>query len=159
MTTAHDFSLPTIAGGTPALKDFAGESVLLVNTASQCGFTPQYRDLEALWRDYKGKGLVVVGVPSNDFGGQEPGTEADIQAFCETNFAVTFPMTAKQVVAGPGAHPLYRWIAEELGEAGTPRWNFHKFLIGPDGKLAGAWGSKVKPGGPEIRGAVEQLQR
>ena len=155
MTTAHDFTLPSIGGGDIRLKDFAGEAVLLVNTASACGFTPQYKDLEALWRERKGKGVVVLGVPSNDFGAQEPGTEAQIQDFCERNFAVTFPMTAKQTVIGAKAHPLYRWIAGELGEGAAPKWNFHKYLIGPDGELAGAWPSKVAPRAPELMKAID----
>ncbi len=156
MTTAHDFTLPSIGGGEIRLKDFAGEAVLLVNTASECGFTPQYRDLEALWRERKGKGLVVLGVPSNDFGAQEPGTNADVRAFCEKNYAVTFPLAGKQTVSGAGAHPLYRWIASELGEDAAPKWNFHKYLIGPDGALAGAWPSKVAPRSPEIRKAIDE---
>ena len=155
MTSAHDFTLPSIGGGDIRLKDFAGEAVLLVNTASACGFTPQYKELEALWRERKGKGVVVLGVPSNDFGAQEPGTEAQIQDFCERNFAVTFPMTAKQTVIGAKAHPLYRWIAGELGEGAAPKWNFHKYLIGPNGELAGAWPSKVAPRAPELFKAID----
>lgn len=155
MTTAHDFTLPGIGGGEIRLKDFAGAAVLLVNTASECGFTPQYRDLEALWRERKGKRLVVLGVPSNDFGAQEPGTNAEVRAFCERNYAVTFPLAGKQKVIGADAHPLYRWIAAELGEGAAPKWNFHKYLIGPDGALAGAWPSKVAPRSPEIAKAVD----
>ena len=154
MASAHDFTLPGIRGGEIRLKDFAGQAVLLVNTASACGFTPQYRDLEALWRARKGKGLVVLGVPSNDFGAQEPGTNEDVRAFCEKNYGVTFPLAAKQAVTGAGAHPLYRWIAAELGEGAAPRWNFHKYLIGPGGEIAGAWPSKVGPKSPEIAKAV-----
>ncbi len=155
MTTAHDFTLPGIGGGEIRLRDFTGEAVLLVNTASECGFTPQYRDLEALWRERKGKGLVVLGVPSNDFGAQEPGTNADVRAFCEKNYAVTFPLAEKQKVIGGAAHPLYRWIAAELGEGAAPKWNFHKYLIGPKGELAGAWPSKVAPKSAEIQKAID----
>lgn len=156
MTTAHDFTLPSIGGGEIRLKDFAGAAILLVNTASECGFTPQYKDLEALWRERKGKGLVVIGVPSNDFGAQEPGGEPEIKAFCEKNYGVTFPLAAKQRVIGPGAHPLYRWIAAELGEDAAPKWNFHKYLIGPDGALAGTWPSRVAPRAPELARAIEE---
>lgn len=156
MTTAHDFTLPGIGGGEIRLKDFAGAAVLLVNTASECGFTPQYRDLEALWRKRKGKRLVVLGVPSNDFGAQEPGTDADVGAFCDKNYGVTFPLAGKQKVIGADAHPLYRWIASELGEGAAPKWNFHKYLIGPDGALAGAWPSKVAPRSPEIAKAIDE---
>ncbi|MCW5770564.1 MAG: glutathione peroxidase [Rhodospirillaceae bacterium] len=155
MSGAQDFTLPDIGGGEIRLKDFAGEAVLLVNTASECGFTPQYRDLENLWRERKGKGLVVIGVPSNDFGAQEPGTDAEIAQFCERNFAVSFPMAAKQTVIGAGAHPLYRWIAAELGEGAAPKWNFHKYLIGPDGQIAGAWPSKVSPTSAEVSQAID----
>lgn len=155
MANAHDFSFPSIGGGEIHLRDFAGEAVLLVNTASQCGFTPQYRELEELWRARKDKKLVVLGVPSNDFGAQEPGDEAEIMQFCERNFAVTFPMTKKQTVVGAAAHPLYRWITAELGEGAAPRWNFHKYLIGPDGGLTGSWPSKVSPKSPEIARAID----
>jgi glutathione peroxidase len=156
-TTAHDFSLSTIDGTPLPLTRFRGKPVLLVNTASFCGFTPQYADLEALHQRLGGRGLVVLGVPSNDFGAQEPGTAAEIKDFCSTNFHVTFPLAAKEHVVGGGAHPLYRWIEAELGEGGVPRWNFHKYLIAPDGSLAGAWPSAVKPQAPEIVAEIEKL--
>jgi glutathione peroxidase len=152
---AHDFVIPAIDGGTIALSNFRGKAVLLVNTASECGFTPQYRDLEALWDELAERGLVVLGVPSNDFGGQEPGDEPEIKAFCEATYAVSFPMTAKQAVIGGNAHPLYRWIAAELGEDAAPKWNFHKYLIDGDGALVGTWPSNVGPADPAIRDAVE----
>ena len=131
--------------------------MLLVNTASFCGFTRQYGDLQALWQDYRGRGLVVLGVPSNDFGDQEPGSEAEIKEFCEVNFNVDFPLTEKQVVTGEGAHPLYRHIVAELGPESAPRWNFHKYLVAPDGALAGSWPSRVSPTSPEIVAAVEAV--
>lgn len=154
MTNAHDFEMPGLTGGTLRLKDYAGKAVLLANVASQCGFTPQYKELEALWREKSATRLVVLGVPSNDFGAQEPGGAAEIAAFCERNYGVTFPLAAKQKVIGADAHPLYRWIAAELGEGGAPKWNFHKYLIGPRGELAGAWPSKIAPRGPEIAAAI-----
>jgi glutathione peroxidase len=154
---AHQFSFPGIAGGTIELKEFAGQPVLIVNTASECGFTPQYADLKALHDRFATRGLVVLGVPSNDFGGQEPGDAAAIQQFCTTRYAVEFPLTAKQTVLGPKAHPFYRWVAETLGEGAAPRWNFHKFLIGPDGTLVDGWPSKVKPQDPKILSAIEPL--
>src|SRR5580693_4419029 len=135
--SAHDFEFTSIDGKPLKMSAFAGHPVLVVNTASQCGLTPQYRDLEALWQKYRDKGLVVLGVPSNDFGAQEPGSAAEIKTFCETNFAVDFPLADKVKVLGAGAHPFYRWVATELGEGGAPRWNFHKYLVGPDGALAG----------------------
>lgn len=153
--TAHDFSFTAIDGTPLPMSDFKGRPVLLVNTASECGFTPQYEGLQTLWESYRDRGLVVLGVPSNDFGGQEPGSEAEIKEFCEATFSVDFPLTEKQVVIGGEAHPLYRWIEDSLGEAGTPRWNFHKYLIDGEGELAGAWPSSVKPLSAEIREAVE----
>lgn len=153
--TAHQFEFSSIEGDRLPLSQYKGKAVLVVNTASFCGFTPQYTDLEQLWRRYKDRGLVVLGVPSNDFGGQEPGGATEIKAFCET-YNVSFPLTEKQKVIGGEAHPLYRWIASELGEAGAPRWNFHKYLIDGDGALVGAWPSRVKPTAHEVTAAVEQ---
>lgn len=155
--TAHDFSFTTIDGKPLPLSAYRGRPVLVANTASRCGYTPQYADLEALWRRYRDRGLVVIAVPSNDFGRQEPGTAAEIKAFCESRFAVDFPLAAKETVVGEGAHPFFRWLAAELGEAGQPRWNFHKYLVGPEGALAGAWPSAVKPIDPAITGAIEAL--
>lgn len=154
---AHDFSFTTIDGKPLPLSAYRGRPVLVANTASECGYTPQYADLEALWRRYRDRGLMVIAVPSNDFGRQEPGTAEEIKAFCESRFAIDFPLAAKEAVIGGDAHPFFRWIGAELGEAGLPRWNFHKYLVGPDGALAGAWPSAVKPTDPAITGAVEAL--
>jgi glutathione peroxidase len=154
--TAHDFSFPAIDGDTLRLADFKGKPVLIVNTASECGYTPQYADLEQLWRKYRDRGLVVLGVPSNDFGRQEPGSEAEIKSFCTTNYGVDFPMTAKQAVIGGGAHPFYRWVVAEFGEAAAPKWNFHKYLVAPDGSLAALWPSGVTPLDPEVAAAIEE---
>lgn len=153
--SAHDFSFTSIDGKPLPMADFSGKAVLVVNTASQCGLTPQYAALEQLWRRYRDRGLVVLGVPSNDFGGQEPGNESEIRDFCTTNYEVSFPMTAKNPVVGNEAHPLYKWAVEEAGEAAAPAWNFHKYLIGSDGALAGTFGSKVKPDDPELVGEIE----
>ncbi|MGH6961466.1 MAG: glutathione peroxidase, partial [Dongiaceae bacterium] len=128
----------------------------VVNTASECGFTPQYAGLERLWQAYRARGLVVLGVPSNDFGRQEPGDSAGIQAFCTKNYGVDFPLTAKQTVIGGEAHPFYRWIVAEFGEAAAPRWNFHKYLVARDGSLAALWPSTVDPLDPEITQAIEE---
>lgn len=152
---AGDFNFTSIDGAPLPLKSFAGRPILLVNVASACGFTPQYAGLQTLHEKMGPRGLVVLGVPSNDFGAQEPGSEAEIKRFCETGFGVSFPMTAKQRVIGGDAHPLYRWIAAQLGEGGAPKWNFHKYLIGRDGELVDAWPSRVAPMSPEIVGAVE----
>lgn len=154
--TAHDFSFPAIDGNTLRLADLKGKPVLIVNTASECGYTPQYADLELLWRKYRDRGLVVLGVPSNDFGRQEPGSEVEIQSFCTTNYGVDFPMTAKQAVIGGDAHPFYRWVVAEFGEAAAPKWNFHKYLVAPDGSLAALWPSSVEPLDPEITAAIEE---
>ncbi len=153
--SAYQFDFVSIDGDPLPLRSFAGKAVLVVNTASFCGFTPQYTDLEALWRSYKARGLVVLGVPSNDFGAQEPGSEKEIKQFCES-YDVSFPLSRKENVIGAEAHPFYRWIADELGEGGTPRWNFHKYLLDRDGVLVGAWPSAVKPNSREITAAVEE---
>jgi glutathione peroxidase len=155
MTTAHDFSFTSIDGQPLPLKSYAGKAVLVVNTASFCGYTPQYQGLEAVWRKYQARGLIVLGVPSNDFGEQEPGSAGEIKQFCETNYHIDFPLTEKQHVVGAQAHPFYKWIAAELGEGAVPRWNFHKYLIAPDGSLAGAWPSRVTPESAEVTKAIE----
>jgi glutathione peroxidase len=156
MTSAYDFSFKSIDGKPLPMSTFKGKAVLVVNVASQCGLTPQYSGLEELWKANKDKGLVVLGVPANDFGAQEPGTENEIKTFCETRFKVDFPMTAKEHVIGGEAHPLYKWIAGELGEGAAPKWNFHKYLIGKDGTIAGTFGSRTEPTAPEIQAAVDE---
>ena len=155
--SAHDFSFPGIAGGEIALADFAGKPLLVVNTASECGYTPQYAGLQTLWQRYRERGLALLAVPSNDFGAQEPGDGAAIQGFCDSRYGVDFPLAAKQAVIGAEAHPFYRWIAAELGEDAAPRWNFHKYLVGPDGTLAAVWPSDVEPLAAEVTEAIEAL--
>jgi glutathione peroxidase len=147
-------SLDSIGGGPMPTASYRGRVVLLVNTASQCGFTKQYRGLEALWRRYKDQGLVVLGVPSNDFGGQEPGRNDEIKRFCEATFDITFPLADKQIVSGAGAHPLYRWAAARTGTLGTPSWNFHKILIGRDGRVID-WFSALSGTGRKLDRAIE----
>jgi len=153
--SAYDFSFTAIEGGDLPLAQYKGKVVLLVNTASLCGFTPQYDDLQAVWERYRERGLVVLGVPSNDFGGQEPGSAAEIKEFCEVNFSIDFPLTTKEHVVGDAAHPFYRWAAEQLGFAAKPRWNFHKYLIGPDGTLADWFSTVTKPTAPKVTEAIE----
>ncbi|HEY4345093.1 MAG TPA: glutathione peroxidase [Parvibaculum sp.] len=143
--SAHLFEFQTITGEALPMSRFEGRVVLVVNTASRCGLTPQYRELQGLWERYKARGFVVLGVPSNDFGAQEPGSEAEILSFCEVNYDIDFPLTAKQAVIGADAHPFYKWIVEIAGEDAAPRWNFHKYLIGPDGALVNVYGSRVTP--------------
>jgi glutathione peroxidase len=153
---AFAFAFTSIEGEPLPLERFAGRPLLVVNTASLCGFTYQYAALQRLWERYRDRGLVVLGVPSNDFGGQEPGSSQQIKTFCETNFDLDFPLTEKVQVRGPGSHPLFVWLRQELGERAGPRWNFHKYLIGPDGSALAAWPSGVEPGSPEIAAAVER---
>jgi glutathione peroxidase len=158
VTTAHDFAFPRLDGsGEIVLGGLGALAILVVNTASQCGFTPQYADLQTLWERYRDRGLAVVGVPSNDFGGQEPGNAKEIQAFCHETYDIDFPMAAKQTVIGGAAHPFYRWVVEEAGEAAAPGWNFHKVLIGPDGELAGLWPAKVRPLDEAVVGEIEAV--
>ncbi len=152
--TAHDFEFTSIDGDKLPLSAWKGKPVLVINTASFCGYTPQYEGMEALWRQYKDRGLVMLAVPSNDFGGQEPGSAAEIKTFCET-FDVSFPLSRKEVVTGGSAHPFYRWVVAELGEGAAPRWTFHKYLIGGDGLLAGTWPSSVTPQSKDITAAID----
>lgn len=154
--SAYDYAFTSIDGTPLPLSAFRDKAVLVVNTASQCGLTPQYAGLEGLWLQYQNKGLVVLGVPSNDFGAQEPGSEADIKGFCETRFAVDFPMTSKTVVKGDGAHPFYQWARAELGDEGEPRWNFHKLLVGRDGRLVRGFGSRTEPCDPALMQAIDE---
>jgi glutathione peroxidase len=155
--SAWDFSFVGIDGQPLPLAQFQGKAVLLVNTASQCGFTPQYKGLQVLWQKYRDRGLVVLGMPSNDFGGQEPGSSAEIKGFCETSFGIDFPLTEKVKVTGNQAHPFYRWAARELGPLAKPRWNFHKYLIAPDGRLVDWFSTVTSPESPSISKAIETL--
>src|ERR1700761_8029080 len=152
---AFQFSFTSIDGKQMSMADYKGKTVLVVNTASQCGFTPQYSALEAVYKKYKKQGLVVLGVPSNDFGGQEPGTNAEIKKFCTGNYDVDFPLTTKYDVKGPEAHPFYQWAASTGGDAAVPKWNFHKLLIGPDGNLITEFPTKTKPDAPDVTKAIE----
>nr|WP_323805949.1 glutathione peroxidase [Candidatus Phycosocius spiralis] len=141
-------------GGQIDLSAYRGKVVLVVNTASECGYTGQYAGLERLWKARRGDGLVVVGVPSNDFGGQEPGSAAQIKKFCELNYGVSFPMAAKYSVRGPNAHPFYRNSLKVLGAKAEPKWNFHKILIGKDGRPVDAFPSAVTPDAKELTRAI-----
>jgi glutathione peroxidase len=154
--TAYDFGFTSIEGEALPLESFAGKALLVVNTASRCGFTHQYADLQAVWERYRDRGLVVLGVPSNDFGAQEPGTEAEIKQFCEVNFDVDFPMTSKVHVKGDAAHPFYGWAARELGALTKPRWNFHKYLISPDGRLVDWFATTTSPTSEAVTRSIEE---
>ncbi|WP_349367459.1 glutathione peroxidase [Salinarimonas sp.] len=152
--TAHAFSFDGIEGGRIDLAAHAGRPVLVVNTASRCGFTSQLGGLQTLHERYGPRGLVVIGVPSNDFR-QELSDNADIAAFCEGAYGVTFPLAAKSHVIGADAHPFYAWAARERPGQG-PRWNFHKYLVGPDGRLAAAFGTTTAPTDPRVIMAIER---
>ena len=148
------FTFPSIDGGTLSLADWAGRPVLVVNTASLCGYTGQNADLQTLWDRYRDRGLVVLAVPSDDFR-QELSTAAEVAEFCEITFGLDLPMTDITPVRGDGAHPFYRWMSEAHGF--RPRWNFNKVLLGPDGQPVATWGSNANPMGREIVAAVEAL--
>jgi glutathione peroxidase len=153
-TTLYAFEMAGLSTDRIPMTAFRGKVVLIVNTASQCGFTPQYKALQALYASERAAGLEILGVPSNDFGGQEPGSAAQIEKFCSQNYGVTFPMAAKTAVTGDDVHPVYAWAAANLGEAAIPRWNFHKILIGRDGRPIAAFPSAAAPDGPQIKAAV-----
>ena len=154
--TAYDFSFKTLMGEEPMpLSDFKGKVLLVVNTASRCGFTSQYEGLEKLYNHYKEKGLVIIGVPSNDFGGQEPGSNKEIANFCKLNYGVTFPMASKEVVSGKDAHLFYVWAKKVLGFGTAPKWNFHKYLIGRKGQLVDYFNSTTAPDNERITNAIE----
>lgn len=153
--TAFDFTFTSITGDKMPLSQYDGKVLLVVNTASRCGFTSQYDDLQALYETYQAEGLVVIGVPSGDFGGQELDSADQIKSFCEVNFNITFPMTDKTVVKGDAAHPFYTWAGDELGMMAKPRWNFHKYLIARDGQLINWYASTTNPNGRKLRAAVE----
>jgi glutathione peroxidase len=156
MSNAYDFSFSSIDGAPLPLSSFKGKPVLVVNTASKCGLTPQYEGLEKLYRDYRDQGLVVLGVPCNQFAGQEPGTEEEIKAFCQVKFDVDFPMTSKVDVKDGTRHPFYAWAEEKLGTPAVPVWNFHKILIGADGEAVAAFGPRTDPLDASITEAVEK---
>ena len=157
MTTLSDFTLPLLDGTDQPLSAYEGKVVLVVNTASKCGLTPQYEGLEALWRQYGDQGLVVLGFPCNQFGEQEPGSAGEIAEFCEINYGVSFPIFAKLDVNGAGEHPLYRWLKSSApGILGTEaiKWNFTKFLIGRNGLVARRFAPTDEPA--SLSGAIEQ---
>lgn len=153
----YDIPLKDIDGKDTSLKAYAGKPLLIVNVASKCGYTRQYKGLEELWRQYKDKGLMVLGFPSNDFGGQEPGTNEEIKQFCSSKFDVTFPMFDKlQTKPGAGQHPLYTALTGPTSPVpGAVKWNFGKFLVGKDGKIVARYDSKVEPNDPALAQAID----
>jgi glutathione peroxidase len=152
----HEFVFRSLQGVSMPLERWSGQPILMVNTASACGYTPQYTRLQALWQEYKASGLIVLGVPCNDFGAQEPGEEQAIAEFCSTQFNVTFPMTEKQNILGKEAHPLFLAMREEYTSAILPSWNFFKYLFGRDGNLVKHWPSKIAPDELGFRQDIER---
>ena len=153
----YDFSIESIAGENIDFSKFKGKTILMVNVASNCGFTKQYSDLQSLYEDYKEKNFLVLGVPSNQFGGQEPGSNEDIKEFCETNFNISFPITNKINVKGDNAHPIYKWAKKNFGNSAVPKWNFHKILINNKGKIHKTYGSFVNPKSNKIVQEIEKI--
>ena len=155
--TFFDFKINSINAEELDLSAFKGKTILLVNVASKCGFTKQYDDLQKLYDDFKEKGLIVIGIPTNQFGGQEPGSEKEIKNFCETNFNITFPMTSKYEVKGDNAHPIYIWAKDTFGKSTVPKWNFHKILINKDGKIEDTFASFTGPLSNKVVKKIEQI--
>ena len=153
----YDLSINSIDGNEIKFSNFKDKSILLVNVASNCGFTKQYEDLQKLYDLYKSNGLIVLGVPSNQFGNQEPGSEMEIKNFCETNFNISFPMTSKYDVKGNKAHPVYLWAKESYGNSAIPKWNFHKILIDKNGKIQDTFASFTNPMSNKIKKEIEKI--
>ncbi len=157
--TVYDFKLNSIDGQPAPLANFKGKVVLIVNVASRCGYTPQYTALESVYEKYKDRGLVIVGIPANNFGSQEPGTNQEIKTFCSSKYHVTFPMMAKVSVKGSDKTPLYQFLTDKTANpqtGGEIEWNFTKFLVGPDGRVITRFESKVEPDSPEVTAAIEK---
>ena len=154
--TAYDYEFNSIDGELIKLSEYKGKIIVVVNVASRCGYTPQYEDLQTLWSEYKSKNLVVLGVPTNNFR-QEPGNNKEIKDFCETNFGITFPMTEKTNVIGKNSHPFFKWAREDFGIGAIPKWNFHKIIIGKDGKVAETFSSITNPSSQKFKKVIENL--
>ena len=156
MDNLYSFAMKTIDGKEQKFSDYKGKALLIVNTASQCGFTPQYKSMETLYEQYKDQGLEVLAFPANNFKGQEPGTDEEIKDFCWRNYKTTFPLFAKISVAGDDMHPLYRYLTTQSGFDGPITWNFNKFLVDPNGKVVARFDSKVDPLAADV---VEELEK
>lgn len=154
--TAYAFSFRALDGGDISLAEYTGRPLLIVNTASLCGYTPQYAGLQELWTEFHGRGLMIIGVPSNDFGGQEPGGSSEIAETAQHQYGVTFPITAKVAVNGPEAHPFYKWAAAARPKD-VPRWNFHKYLVGHDGYIADVFPSAIEPSDTRVKTAIARV--
>ena len=154
---AYDFNFKDLDGSSLQLSDFKNNVIVVVNVASQCGFTSQYEDMQNIWERYQNKGLIIIGVPSNDFGNQEPGNSKEIKNFCEAKFGITFPMTEKVVVKGDKAHPFYLWAKKNYGKSAVPKWNFHKIIIDKNGKVADTFSSITNPSSKKFTKVIENL--
>ena len=152
-----DLSIKGLNNEIINLNQYKGKTILLVNVASKCGFTKQYTGLQTLYENYKNRGFVVIGIPSNQFGGQEPGSNSDIKEFCETNFNITFPIMDKVNVKGEGAHDVYKWAKKNYGSSSVPKWNFHKILINQEGKVEDTYNSFIEPTSKKIVAKLEKL--
>ena len=153
---AYDYSFNSIDGGKINLGDYKDKVIVVVNVASRCGYTPQYKDLQILYNEYKDKDLVVIGIPTNNFK-QEPGSNNEIKEFCETYFGITFPMTEKINVIGPNSHAFYKWAKKDFGIGAIPKWNFHKIIIGKNGKVEDTFASFTKPSSKKFIKVIESL--
>tara|TARA_B100000886_G_C20411558_1_gene487314 strand:+ start:1610 stop:2146 length:537 start_codon:yes stop_codon:yes gene_type:complete len=154
--TAYDYEFKGLDGNLIKLGEFKNKVIIVVNVASRCGYTPQYEDLQSLWSNYQNRDLVVIGVPTNNFR-QEPGTNNEIKDFCETNFGITFPMTEKTNVIGKNSHPFYKWAKKNFGIGAIPKWNFHKIVIGKNGKIAETFSSITNPSSQKFLKTIENL--
>ena len=154
---AYDFNFKDLDGADLKLNEFKGKVIIVVNVASKCGFTKQYDDMQKVWEKYQSKGIIMLGVPSNDFGSQEPGNNEDIKNFCEAKFGISFPMTEKVKVKGEEAHPFYLWAKKNHGKSAIPKWNFHKIIINRDGKVAETFSSITNPSSKKFINAIEKL--
>jgi glutathione peroxidase len=157
MKSLYDLEINSINGDVINFSSMKGKTILLVNVASKCGFTKQYDELQKLYEKYRDKGLIIIGIPSNQFGGQEPGSETEIKDFCETNFNITFPMTSKYDVKGDKAHPIYIWAKDTYGKSTVPKWNFHKILINKEGIIEDTFASFTNPLSKRIINKLEQV--
>ena len=155
---AYDFQFRDLDGSPLRLSEYKGKIIVAVNVASQCGFTKQYEEMQDIWEKYEAKGIIMLGIPSNDFGNQEPGTNNEIKNFCEAKFGITFPITEKIVVKGDDAHPFYKWAKENHGKAAIPKWNFHKIIIGKNGKIYDTFASITNPTSKKFVKTLENLR-
>jgi len=154
---AYDFKFKDLDGSALNLSEYKGKVVVVVNVASQCGFTNQYEDMQNVWEQYQSRGIVMLGVPSNDFGKQEPGSNEDIKNFCEAKFGISFPMTEKVSVKGADAHPFYIWAEKNYGKSAVPKWNFHKIIINKEGKIEKTFSSMTNPSSKKFKKVIESL--